>query len=126
MSEVKENKLSDLDDYSLSGFFASDGFITINKLLIKVFDLETAVFISELFSMYDNEDIVCEDDWLYVTAEYIENDTGLTRYAQDKCIDKLEKMNILYVKKEGMPLRRYFKINSDELLDKIIECSNSK
>lgn len=54
-------------------------------------------------------------EWFYKTIEEIKQETALSREEQDTAIKKLKKLNLIEVKVMGIPAKRYFKINLNEL-----------
>ena len=97
---------------------ANDGFICVNKRIIKQLGLEEAIIIGELASIYvynENRDTL-EDGWFYATIERIEENTGLSEYKQQQAISKLCNLGILQQKFMGMPRRRYFIFDTKKLV----------
>ena len=102
----------------LSKLLATDGFITVNKALIKAYGLNEAVIIGELCSEYNywNEHSQLKDDKFYSSRENIEENTGLSKHLQRKALEHLIDEGIVEVYKEGMPATNYYKINFNKLL----------
>lgn len=102
----------------LSKLLATDGFITVNKTLIKAYGLNEAVIIGELCSEYNywNEHNQLKDDKFYSSRENIEENTGLSKHLQRKALEHLIDEGIVEVYKEGMPATNYYKINFNKLL----------
>ena len=109
---------------------SNDGFITVNKDLIKLLGLEEAVLIGELASLYkywSDKNILTEDGFFFATAEHIENDTGLSPHKQRKSFDKLEQLRLIETKFMGLPPKKYFKpslknLNSYLLKNLTVNC----
>ncbi len=97
---------------------ASSNFIVLNKNVINVLGLEEALILGELSSEYDYwiKRGELDDGWFFSTVENIENNTTLNDYKQRKAIDNLIKMNIIEVKVKGLPAKRYFKINEEQVI----------
>lgn len=104
---------------SILNLIASEGFITVNKTLIKLFVLETALILGELASeeMYWEHTGKSEDGFFYSTAENLEENTSLSRYQQNKAIRKLEQAGILNTVVKGVPATKYFKFNQERLFE---------
>ena len=104
---------------SILNLIASEGFITVNKTLIKLFGLEAALILGELAGeeMYWEHTGKSEDGFFYSTAENLEENTGLTRYQQDKAIKKLEQAGILDTVVKGMPATKHFKFNQERIFE---------
>lgn len=103
---------------NLLHILANDGFICVNKHIIKILGLEEAVLIGELASIYtyNNDKDALEDDWFYATIERIRQNTGLTEYKQQQVINRLCEMGILEQKLQGMPRKRFLRFNKEKLL----------
>lgn len=102
----------------ISRLLATDGFITVNKALIKIYGLNEAVMLGELCSEYNYwaECGKLKDDKFYSTRENIEENTGLSGHLQRKALEHLIDEGIIEVTKEDMPAINYYKIDFDKLL----------
>ena len=60
-----------------------------------------------------------DPEWIYKTIQEAEEETTLTRKAQDRAIKKLKALGLLETKLKGVPPKRYFKINNEKLLELI-------
>ena len=100
---------------NILNLLANDGFICVNKQLIKLLGLEATVFLGELASIYNyNKNLnTLKDGWFFATVEKIENNTSISDYKQQQIIKKLQKLNIIKHKIEGMPRKRYFMLNEN-------------
>lgn len=101
---------------------ASDGFITVNKELIKLVGLEEAIIFGELASEWDywqkrNE---VHDGWFFSTIENIEDKTTLSEHKQRRAINKLKALNLIDVMIKGLPAKRYIKINTEAVKDLLL------
>lgn len=109
-------------NYLMSQFMSSDGYITVNKTLIKKFGLNCAVMLGELFSEYKywHDSNKLENDMFYSTRENLEDCTGLTEHLQRKALLQLQNFGIITIKKRGLPAKNYYKINYHKLLNSLI------
>lgn len=108
---------------NLSHALASNGFIQVNKTLIKNLGLHEAVIIGELcseYNYYKNQDKLV-DGAFYSTRSNIEDNTGLTEHFQRNAIETLIEKNILTITKKGMPAVNYYKINFEQLFLQLSE-----
>ena len=110
----------------ISKLLSTDGYIPVNKYLIKLLGLNAAVLIGELCREYnywaDNGDLV--EDSFFSTRENIKNNTGLTDYAQREALEVLNRYNIVSVVKRGIPATNYYMIDFDELTN-LFSCAKS-
>lgn len=98
-----------------------------NKEIAKKLGLETAIILGELASEYDyykKKNELDEEGWFYSTTENIEENTTLNYYYQKKAIDDLINKGILEQKLKGIPAKRYFRFNLENV-KKIFEDNNS-
>lgn len=98
---------------------ASDGFLSVNKHIARIVGLDAAVLLAELASTYnyfEDRDQLTEDGMFYETVERIEENTTLTKYQQSKAVSALADRGILETKKIGIPAKRYFRINENEVI----------
>ena len=89
-------------------------FIRVPKPLIKLFDVDTALFLSELYAEYKywrDKNQLTSDGYFYSTVENVQNNTGLSRHIQENACKKLEAYGILNKTYRDMPSKRYFRFN---------------
>lgn len=55
-------------------------------------------------------------EWIYKTIKEMEEETSLTRAQQDLAIKKCKKLNFIEVRLKGIPAKRHFKVNVDEII----------
>lgn len=103
---------------SISKLLSTDGFIAVNKTLIRELGLHEAIILGELCSEYNYWEKCnkLEDDMFYSTRDNIEYNTGLNEHYQRKAMTTLKERGILEIKKRGVPAVNYYKINFDKLL----------
>lgn len=104
---------------SILKLLASDGFLSVNKHIARIVGLDAAVLLAELASTYnyfESQDQLT-DGMFYETVERIEENTTLTKYQQAKAVNVLAERGMLETKKIGIPAKRYFKINENEVLN---------
>lgn len=96
-----------------------DNTMSINRQLAHSIGLEAAVAYSALLSKYayyEQRNLLTEDGWFYSTIEDMEESTALTAKQQRRCINSLSELGLISTKVQGMPARRFFKINDDVAL----------
>lgn len=117
-----------MDKQAMLRLLSTDGYIQVNKHLIRTIGLEAAILVGEFCSQYiyyqDNGELV--DDMFFETQDKIEYNTGLSAYYQRKGINDLKMYGILEVVKKGLPAKNYYKLDFDRLLDKMSnDCTTS-
>ena len=114
---------------NLDKMFEKD-YMRLPRLLIRKFNLNTAVMLSEIYSEYvywEERNGLQVGGWFFSTVENMQYNTGLSKHQQLVACKELEAYGIIKVKYHGMPKRRYFKFNMSavqDLYDDII--ANSK
>lgn len=93
-------------------FIAQDGFIMLNKSIIKIIGLHESIVLGAFASKQNYN-----DGWFYFTYEEIEEITTLSKHQASKAIENLINSNVLIDKREGVPCRRYFMLQVDELVN---------
>lgn len=74
------------------------------------------------YNYYKEKGTLTEDGYFYSTVEHLENETCLSGHEQRKAINILAELNILIVVSKGIPAKRHFKINFEnisKLFDKL-------
>lgn len=102
----------------ISKLLSTDGFIIVNKELIRELGLHEAIMIGEMCSEYNYWEKCnkLEDDMFYSTRDNIEYNTGLSEHLQRKALKTLQEKNIVSVEKRGLPAVNYYRINFDKIL----------
>ena len=96
---------------------ATNGFITVNKEIIRCLGLEEAVLLGELAgksNYWEDRNLLDEEGFFFATAEDIEHQTSLSAYKQRTAFKNLESKGIIETKFKGVPPKKYFKINKEE------------
>lgn len=106
---------------SIKQLLMSSNYFVLNKKLVKELGIETAFLLTSLSEA--DEMLADEDGWFYQTVPQIEEMTGLTKYKQSVCIEQLISLGILLQENKGMPMKRYFKIDYDKVLNILIPSS---
>lgn len=112
----------------ISKLLSTDGYIQVNKVLIRELGLHEAIILGELCSEYNYWEKCdkLEDDMFYSTRDNIEYNTGLNEHYQRKAISTLKERGILEIKKQGIPAVNYYRINFDKLLKLLSTSSSSR
>ena len=113
-----------MSKYLVKQLLMSSNYWTLNKEVVRMFGIETAFMLSNLA---EAESMMSDDEgWFYQTHETVESITGLSRHKQDVAIDKLEKEGILYKDVRGIPAKRYFKLDYENLTNKFVKNSQTR
>ena len=105
----------------------SNNYWVLNKSVVSEFGVETAFILGVLAEA--EKMLSDEDGWFFQTSETIEEITGLSNHKQTLCFKVLKEKGILEQKNKGVPMKRYFKINFEniqKLLFKNFKNCNSK
>lgn len=91
----------------------SNAYWVLNKEVVKKLGLESA-FILGVFA--DGESTLADENgWFYQTSATITELTGLTNHKQSQAISKLVEIGVLSQENRGVPCKRFFKINYENL-----------
>lgn len=110
---------------TIAKLLSTDGFIQVNKTLIKKVGLHEAILIGELCAEYNywEERDMLDDGYFYSTRDNIEENTGLSEHYQRKALSHLYELGIILIEKRGLPAKNYYKIDFNILLS-VIETSS--
>lgn len=98
----------------LDKMFEND-FLRLPRPFIRMFNLNTAVMLSEIYSEYTywkGLDKLEKGGWFYSTVENMYCNTGLSKHQQLSACKELEAYGIIKVKYQGLPKKRYFKFDT--------------
>jgi len=91
----------------------ADGSIVINKNLIFSIGLNESILYTELlakFNYFSIREQITEDGYFFNTVDNLILDTGLGEKTQRNVIKRLQELELIDYKVQGMPPKRYFKI----------------
>ena len=95
--------------------------IVVPVKLIHAIGAKGAILVAQLFYWSGRQQ--SEDGWIYKTQVDLENETGLSRHEQNKCVEDLKKKNVLETRYDRLDHRLYYRINRDAL-DAIMEADS--
>lgn len=104
--------------------FSSDGFLVINKKLLKVFGLQEAVFLSNLIDKlkyFAKVNKLQKDGGFFLTFKQQENQIGLSEHQLRKCKKSLIDKKIIKTYKKGIPSKEFYILDIQQLIDIIEE-----
>ncbi len=106
--------------------YIGGSFWQINKKMVRVFGIVPTLWIVNVFERWryhvEKGDIK-KDGYFYFTQTEIEKQTGINARKQTEITRNLQKLNILYVKRKGLPRKNYYRIELFKLL-KVTKESN--
>ena len=89
-------------------------FLRLPRPFIRMFNLNTAVMLSEIYSEYTywkSENRLEKGGWFFSTVENMYCNTGLSKHQQLAACKELEAYGIIKIKYQGLPKKRYFKFD---------------
>lgn len=98
----------------LDKMFEND-FLRLPRPFIRMFNLNTAVLLSEIYSEYtywQSQNKLEKGGWFFSTVENMYCNTGLSKHQQLVACKELVSYGIIQVQYRGLPKKRYFKFNS--------------
>lgn len=105
---------------------------TYSRHLARAYGLPCACMLAELIKQQHihRDSLVTHPKkgpgWFYDTMGNIEYQTGLTRKDQDAAIKKLVKFHLIEILSFGLPCRRYFRLNEQEIVSFFEKLTNRK
>lgn len=112
---------------NILSLLANDNYIVINRDLLKKYGINVALMLCELASEYNyfDQSGKLEDGMFYSTIDNINERTGLSKYQQSEALKVLDKIGIVKSVVKGIPAKRFFKIDVEELAKQIVNISPS-
>ena len=95
--------------------------IVVPVKLIHAIGAKGAILVAQLFYWSGKQQ--ADDGWIYKTQLDLENETGLSRHEQNKCVEYLKKKNVLQTRYERLDHRLCYRINRGAL-DEIMEADS--
>ena len=118
-----------LREKKLLSQFANNNYGLYNKTLAKKLGLHESIFLGEIISEYDywsKRGELTDDGYFYSTLENVTEATTLSDFQQRSIVKHLIQLRIIDMKIAGMPAKRYFKINKENLYNVLVEDEESK
>ena len=103
--------------------FSSDGFIILNKSLIKIFGLDLTVFLCNLIDKYKyflNRNMLEKDGSFFLTFEDQTEQIGMSRLQLRNNKRKLIEIGILKTHMKGIPAKEFYYLNIENLIEKYV------
>lgn len=103
----------------LINLLSSNGYIILNKDIMKKLGLHEAIILGELCSEYNYWDKAnkLDDGYFYSTRDNIEVNTGLSAYQQREPFKKLIDMGIVLEKMKGIPQQKWYSLDMNKLCE---------
>ncbi len=107
----------------LMSILSSDGYIVLNKCVMKALGLHEAILLGELSSeyVYWYKENKLQDGYFYSTRENIEEETTLSSHQQRKALKALISLGFIEIIEKDMPKKVYYKINEERIYKFLIE-----
>ena len=109
---------------SLLNLISSNNFITVNKTVSRKIGLQASVFFSELIykhQYWNDRGELLDGKWFFYTVEDAEEATTLKRKSQEAAVKILVQHNLIECARKGIPSKRYFALNIDEIYQFVLD-----
>ena len=102
---------------------SNDGYIILNKYVMKALGLHEAILLGELCSeyIYWYKEEKLQDGFFYSTRENIEKETTLSPFQQRQALKKLTEMGLVEILEKDMPKKTYYKVNEEKVYKFLLE-----
>ena len=107
----------------LMSILSSDGYIILNKYIMKALGLHEAILLGELCSeyIYWNKEGKLQDGFFYSTRENIEKETTLSPHQQRQAIKTLISRGFVEIVEKDMPKKTYYRIDEEKVYKFLLE-----
>lgn len=107
----------------LMSILSNDGYIILNKYVMKALGLHEAILLGELCSeyIYWYKEEKLQDGFFYSTRENIEKETTLSPFQQRQALKKLTEIGLVEILERDMPKKTYYKVNEEKVYKFLLE-----
>lgn len=107
----------------LMSILSSDGYIILNKYIMKALGLHEAILLGELCSefIYWHKENKLQDGFFYSTRENIEKETTLSPHQQRQTIKTLVNKGLVEIVEKDMPKKTYYRIDEEKVYKFLLE-----
>ena len=109
---MKTSKVVEFDPDKISKLYTN-----VPHLYMKTFGHIEAIWLCEMktFDEYLKNTNKKEGSWFYFTQQHMEDNTGLTKFMQNRSCNKFIELGIIERKKIGNPAKNWYQINKKEI-----------
>lgn len=102
---------------------SSDGYIILNKYVMKALGLHEAILLGELCSefIYWHKENKLQDGFFYSTRENIEKETTLSPHQQRQAIKTLVNKGLVEIVEKDMPKKTYYRVDEKKVYQFLLE-----
>jgi hypothetical protein len=104
-------------------------YMILNCSMIQNVGLETAVILSYLVTRYryfEEKKLLLNNQWFYCKREEIKINTGISEGKQRQIFKELEAAGLIKSMDKGIPLKRYYDLNFEEIKNLITADANKQ
>lgn len=107
----------------LMSILSNDGYIILNKYVMKALGLHEAILLGELCSefIYWHKENKLQDGFFFSTRENIEKETTLSPHQQRQAIKTLVNKGLVEIVERDMPKKTYYRIDEEKIYKFLLE-----
>jgi len=107
----------------LMSVLSNDGYIILNKYVMKALGLHEAILLGELCSefIYWYKENQLQEGYFYSTRENIEKETTLSSHQQRQALKSLIEKGFIEILEKDMPKKTYYKVNEERIYKFLME-----
>lgn len=107
----------------LMSILSNDGYIILNKYVMRALGLHEAILLGELCSefIYWNKENKLQDGFFFSTRENIEKETTLSPHQQRQAIKTLVNKGLVEIVERDMPKKTYYRIDEGKIYKFLLE-----
>ena len=116
--EQKEFMTMENAETLVNEIMASNGYIVLNKKVVRIFGLEASAILGELTAKskyFKDRGELTDDGYFYSTVDALEENTSIKEKKQRQILNELKAQEIIDVAVRGLPAKRFIKVNYEKL-----------
>ena len=96
----------------------TDGYVVVNKKLMRILGIDSALLLGELiseYSYYQDREELTEDGFFFSKSENIERNINLSAYRQREAFKVLELYGLVEKDFRGVPAKNYYRLDTSNI-----------
>jgi len=114
-----------MEEHMLFELLKSDGYIVINRVLLRKLGCEMALVLHYLINLRQRTQDR-EDGWFFCTVSYMSDELNMRDKIQRRILKNLQELGLIETKRMGLPAKRFFRISTNAVLKLFDSAQNGR